>query len=88
MAAYAIRFRKADVRRFLVGLRAVRHAGVRAADRRISLLYVEREFACVLSRPCGRILERWRFWDSRGESGMIHRTPTESEAGVNVDKDG
>ena len=25
------------------------------------------------TRPCGRILERWRFWDSRGESGMIHQ---------------
>ena len=40
------------------------------------------------TRPCGRILDRWRFWDSRGESGMIYRTPAELETGVNVDKDG
>ena len=28
------------------------------------------------------------FWDSSAESGMIHRSPTESEAGAHVDKDG
>jgi hypothetical protein len=28
------------------------------------------------------------FWDSWAESDMIHRTPTESGAGVHVDKDG
>ncbi len=41
-----------------------------------------------LIRPCGRIFASRRFWDSRGESGMIHRTPTESGAGGYVDKDG
>src|SRR5579864_2147983 len=39
-------------------------------------------------RPCGRIFVSRRFWDSRRESGMIHRTPTESGAGADVDKDG
>ena len=42
----------------------------------------------INARPCGRIFASRRFWDSRGELGIIHRTPTESEAGVNVDKDG
>jgi hypothetical protein len=41
-----------------------------------------------VSRPCGRIFDRLCFWDSLAESGMIDRTPSESEAGVNVDKDG
>jgi hypothetical protein len=41
-----------------------------------------------ITRPCGRILASRGFWDSRGESGMIHRTPTESGAGAYVDKDG
>ena len=27
------------------------------------------------------------FWDSSIESGMIHRSPTESEAGAHVDED-
>ena len=40
------------------------------------------------SRPCGRIFDRWCFWDSCGESDIIHRTPTKSEAGANVDQDG
>src|SRR5580693_5759530 len=39
-------------------------------------------------RLCGRIFDRLRFCDSAAESGMIYRTPTESEAGANVDKDG
>ena len=34
---------------------------------------VEAQWKNVLTRPCGRILERCRFWDSRGESGMIHQ---------------
>jgi hypothetical protein len=40
------------------------------------------------ARLCGRIFDRLRFCDSPAESGMIHRTPTESEAGADVDKDG
>jgi hypothetical protein len=44
--------------------------------------------AAVAARPCGRIFDRLCFWDSSAGSGMIHRVPTESEAGVHVDKDG
>jgi hypothetical protein len=40
------------------------------------------------ARPCGRNFESLGFWDSSVESDMIHRTPTESEAGADVDKDG
>jgi hypothetical protein len=33
------------------------------------------------------IFARGCFWDSSAESGMIHRSPTESEAGAHVDED-
>jgi hypothetical protein len=41
-----------------------------------------------IARVCGRNFDRLCFWDSSAESGVIHRTPTESEAGAHVDKDG
>ena len=43
------------------------------------------------SRPgLGRVDEfgSGEIWDSSAETGMIHRSPTESEAGAHVDKDG
>jgi hypothetical protein len=52
----------------------------------VSMLF--HELGRFQPRLCGRIFDRLRFCDSAAESGMIHRTPTESEAGANVDKDG